>query len=145
MPKLIRRLPSYRLHKATGCAVVTLAGRDHYLGPHGTPESLDAYKRLISEWTAAGLAASSAIIAASPACNDLRICELIAAHFEYAKSYYVKDGKPSGTHRYQFQRRSTAARHLPCDHTSDAPRTTIGGLVMHARMRGRHVNVASAC
>lgn len=28
------RIPSYRLHKASGQAVVTLDGRDHYLGVH---------------------------------------------------------------------------------------------------------------
>ena len=36
MPKLKRKLPSYRLHKASGQAVVTLSGRDDYLGPYGS-------------------------------------------------------------------------------------------------------------
>ena len=30
------RIPAYRLHKAYSQAVVTLNGRDHYLGKHGT-------------------------------------------------------------------------------------------------------------
>jgi hypothetical protein len=34
-------LPSYRLYKRTGQAVVTIDGRDHYLGEHGSPESYD--------------------------------------------------------------------------------------------------------
>jgi hypothetical protein len=42
------RTPSYRLHRARGLAVVTLGGRDHYLGPHGTPESHEAYDRLVA-------------------------------------------------------------------------------------------------
>jgi len=29
-------LPSYRLHKPSGRGVVTLDGRDIYLGPHGS-------------------------------------------------------------------------------------------------------------
>ncbi len=29
--------PSYRLHEARNCAVVTIAGRNHYLGAHGSP------------------------------------------------------------------------------------------------------------
>jgi hypothetical protein len=29
------RVPSYRLHKPTGLAVVTIHGKDHYLGKHG--------------------------------------------------------------------------------------------------------------
>lgn len=48
------RIPSYRLHKATGQAVVTLSGRDHYLGRHGTPESKAAYERLLATYLASG-------------------------------------------------------------------------------------------
>jgi hypothetical protein len=44
------RTPSYRLHKPSGQAVVTLNGRDVYLGKHGTPESRAEYDRLIAEW-----------------------------------------------------------------------------------------------
>ncbi len=36
MPKLTKKLPSYRLHKVSGHAVVTIGGRDHYLGLHGS-------------------------------------------------------------------------------------------------------------
>jgi hypothetical protein len=32
------RLPSYRLHKPTGLAVVTIGGHDVYLGKHVTDE-----------------------------------------------------------------------------------------------------------
>jgi len=30
-------IPSYRLHKARNCAVVTIAGHNHYLDPFGSP------------------------------------------------------------------------------------------------------------
>ena len=40
MPKLKNKVPSYRLHKATGQAVVTLNGRDIYLGAHNSAETL---------------------------------------------------------------------------------------------------------
>ena len=33
MPRLTKRFPAYRLHKASGQAVVSLSGRTHYLGP----------------------------------------------------------------------------------------------------------------
>lgn len=72
MPKLTHKLPSYRLHKVSGNAVVTLNGRDHYLGAHGSPESVDAYKRLIGEWTTAGPAAAIATNTASTASTDYR-------------------------------------------------------------------------
>jgi hypothetical protein len=41
MPKLVKSLPSYRRHKASGQAVVALNGKDHYLGPHGSKVSRD--------------------------------------------------------------------------------------------------------
>jgi hypothetical protein len=34
-----REVPAYRLHRRSGQAVVTLDGRDFYLGIHGSPES----------------------------------------------------------------------------------------------------------
>ncbi|MHC5109578.1 MAG: hypothetical protein ACYTHJ_06835 [Planctomycetota bacterium] len=37
------RIPSYRLHKPTGRAVVRLDGRDFYLGRHGTDVSKERY------------------------------------------------------------------------------------------------------
>ena len=46
--------PAYRLYRRTGQAVVTLNGRDHYLGPHGTKTSRDAYDRFVGEWLANG-------------------------------------------------------------------------------------------
>ena len=49
MPKT-NRPPTYRLHKARNCAVVTIDGKNHYLGPYGSPESHEKYARLIAEW-----------------------------------------------------------------------------------------------
>jgi hypothetical protein len=46
------RTPSYRLHKPSGQAVVTFSGKDHYLGRFGSPESREAYDRLVAEWLA---------------------------------------------------------------------------------------------
>ena len=40
--------PSYRLHKASQQAVVTIKGKDHYLGPWMSPESRLKYERLIT-------------------------------------------------------------------------------------------------
>ena len=48
--------PKYRKHRPTGQAVVTIAGKDHYLGPHGTKASIAEYDRLVGEWMAAVLA-----------------------------------------------------------------------------------------
>jgi len=49
MPKS-HRPPAYRLHKARNCAVVTIDGRNYYLGPFGSPESHEKYAHLVAEW-----------------------------------------------------------------------------------------------
>ena len=47
-------MPAYRLHRASGQAVVTLNGVDHYLGRWDSPPSKAEYDRLIAEWLAGG-------------------------------------------------------------------------------------------
>jgi hypothetical protein len=47
-------IPSYRRHKASGQAVVTLNGVDHYLGPWNTHQSRAEYDRVLHEWLARG-------------------------------------------------------------------------------------------
>jgi hypothetical protein len=59
MPRPRKSVPSYRLHKQSGQAVVTLPDglggrRDLLLGQHGTPESRTEYLRVLAEWEAAG-------------------------------------------------------------------------------------------
>ena len=55
MPSRSRtRVPSYRLHKASGQAVVTLADKDFYLGKHDTEASKVRYQRVIAEYMAGG-------------------------------------------------------------------------------------------
>ncbi len=54
MPTLLNAVPKYRKHKASGQAVVTIGGVDHYLGPHGTKASKNEYDRVIAEWMANG-------------------------------------------------------------------------------------------
>ncbi|MGY8747410.1 MAG: hypothetical protein ACKVHR_05050, partial [Pirellulales bacterium] len=46
--------PKYKLHKASGKAVVRLNGKEIYLGVYNTPESLELYQRLIAEHWATG-------------------------------------------------------------------------------------------
>jgi integrase len=46
-------MPAYRFH-LSGQAVVTLAGKDFYLGPHDSPESRARYFQLVQEYNANG-------------------------------------------------------------------------------------------
>ncbi|MBX9654751.1 hypothetical protein K2Y11_14140 [bacterium] len=43
------RTPTYRLHRPSDRAVVTISGKDHYLGAYGSPESHAAFNRLMGE------------------------------------------------------------------------------------------------
>ena len=76
------RTPSLRLHKPSGQAVVTLGGRDHYLGPHGTRASREAYDRLLAEWLAAGRPQ------AATAQRAELLGEVLADYVDYARDYY---------------------------------------------------------
>ncbi len=83
MPKLSKSLPKYQKHRASGQAVVTLNGRDHYLGPHGTKASKREYDRLIAEYLSSGRSASFG----APK-SDVSVVELAADYVRHAKSYY---------------------------------------------------------
>ncbi len=84
------RLPSYRHHKPSGQAVVTLNGRDFYLGEFDSPSSRDAYDRLVCEWLSHGRQLPNVV-----ACGNLSIVELMAAYLRFAEGYYSRDGKPT--------------------------------------------------
>jgi hypothetical protein len=78
---LASRTPSYRLHKATGQAVVTLNGRDIYLGRYDTQESQRAYDALIAQWLANGRRFPSGGESHS-------VNEVVVAFWKHAESYY---------------------------------------------------------
>lgn len=86
------RTPAYRHHKPSGQAVVTLDGRDFYLGRHGSPESRVQYDRLIVEWLSRG---RSLAPASSGGASDLTVSELIVRFIKHADSYYRKNGRPT--------------------------------------------------
>jgi integrase len=83
MPRLNQSVPKYRKHKGTGQAVVTINGRDHYLGPHGTKASKFEYDRRITEWLASG----RSLTFGAPE-HVVSVVELIVAYLEHAKRYY---------------------------------------------------------
>jgi len=93
MPRT-NRPPSYRRHKARNSAVVTLDGRNHYLGPYGSPESHEKYARLLAEWR---LHSGHLLPTTGPRriASNLSINELILAYFRHAQAYYVKGGTPT--------------------------------------------------
>lgn len=77
------RTPSYRLHKASGQAVVTLNGRDVYLGRHGTQASEEAYDRAIGEWLANGRQLVKE--------HDTTVSELVVRYLEHVDASYTSN------------------------------------------------------
>lgn len=69
--------------------MVTLTGRDVYLGPRGNPQSYQRYARAIAEWSATGRPPRPAFVAA------VNVGELVDAFRTHAENNYVKAGKPT--------------------------------------------------
>lgn len=88
MPRLSKSLPKYRKHKRSGQAIVTIGGKDHYLGRYGTKASELEYDRVVSEWLAAGRTLPS-----SDDSPSLTVTELCARYWRFAKGHYRKRGK----------------------------------------------------
>jgi integrase len=105
MPKLRPgQVPSLRRHKPSGRAVVTLSGKDHYLGPwppearNPPPEVVNVYNRLVAEWLA-GSRQVPLPTAGGP--GDRRslitVGELIIRFWRHAEGHYRRpEGTPSG-------------------------------------------------
>jgi integrase len=91
MPRLTKTLPSYRLHRTSGQALVTLDGRDFYLGRHGTRSSRAEYDRLIGEWLAHG----RRLPPAPEHRPELTVDDLILRYWRFAQGHYRRGGVPS--------------------------------------------------
>ena len=88
MPKLTKIAPKYRKHKASGQAVVTINGRDHYLGPWRSKASIADYDRLIAEWLSRGRDLKPSSV------DSITLIELLASYVTWAKTYY-RESNPS--------------------------------------------------
>ena len=122
MPKLNSSLPKYQRHRASGQAVVTLYGKDFYLGPHGSKASKAEYDRLVGEWIAAGRPSRP-----PSQTSDITVVELAAAYKRFAQGYYQKNGEPTET-VHQVNRAST----LVCEKYGRTPATEFGPLAFQA-------------
>ena len=99
------RQPKYRKHKATGQAVVTLDGKDIYLGRYGSRASKAEYDRLIAEWLANGRRLVHQAEAIS-------VMELIDRFWHHVEQHYRKpDGTPTSEVQW-FRASLRPLRHL---------------------------------
>jgi integrase len=91
------RVPSYRRHKQSGQAVVTLTDglggrRDVLLGNYGSPESRAEYARIIAEWEASGRQLPQTVATVA----DLTVNEVAVRFLPHAEQHYRRaDGSPT--------------------------------------------------
>src|SRR5262249_22916787 len=96
MSRTADSVPSYRRHKSSGQAIVTLSDglggrKDFLLGRYGSKQSRIEYARAIQECEAAGRRLVNATAAGSVA----TVAELCAAFLDHAEKHYRR---PDGTH-----------------------------------------------
>ncbi len=94
MPAKAPRLPKYSLHKGSGQAYVTHGGKRHYLGVHGSEESIERYQRFVGELVAAP--STTKAKHASPSINEISVAEVLLAYGTHAEAYYQKNGTATG-------------------------------------------------
>lgn len=101
MPHRPAKLPSYRLHKPSGQAVVTLrqsdgSRRDVYLGPYQSPDSRREYGRIVAELATAAAAGQATRPSGAPL---FTIDEPILAFWNHTQQHYRR---PDGSQTYEL-------------------------------------------
>ena len=93
------QIPTYREHKQSGQAIVTItqgnARRDILLGKYATPESKVEYERVLAQLrTPAGLL--GLMQSQSPGKADRTLAELLLTYVTHANQHYrLPDGEPT--------------------------------------------------
>ena len=104
MPKT--NIPSYRLHKASGQAIVELGGERKYLGKYGSKASREEYERRLAEYLSNGRKLPPTRTKSGISCQEL------AVHFlEWAEGYYVKNGVKTPTFNHCRNALSLLTKH----------------------------------
>ena len=83
------RTPKYRLHKPSGRAVVTLAGKQHYLGKYNSVESKREYHRILAEYHAA---AGQICFGTDP--DEVTLAMLMVDYLAHCKRHYPSQASP---------------------------------------------------
>ncbi len=95
MPRLTKKTPKYRHHKARNRAFVEIDKKRIYLGKHDTQESRDAYDEFVAQWLANGRSLPPDPTKDKPD-GKLTVTELVVAYWQYAKPYYGDSGHIAG-------------------------------------------------
>jgi len=119
-------VPSYRLHKQSGQAVVTLTDAvtgertDRLLGRFNSAESRAEYGRALAVWEARGRRLES------PALTDRTVAEVLDQFRTHAKGYYrdPESGEPSKEYD-EFERTGVPLAGPPAAHRNWASRPSV--------------------
>jgi hypothetical protein len=87
------RIPSYRLHKPSGQAIVVIRGKMIDLGRYGSVDSRAEYGRIIAEWQAGTPEMPSGSTSKTAMPSALTVAELFLGYFRHCEQYYVKNGE----------------------------------------------------
>ncbi len=113
-----RQVPALQRHKASGQAVVRLGHRDVYLGPFGSAEAEQKYRRLVAEWLARGGGEVPAVVL---------VQHVIDGYWQHAEIYYRKNGRATS----ELSVLKIAMRHL-AELYADLPAVEFGPLKLKA-------------
>src|SRR5262245_16405890 len=107
------RIPSLRRHKPSAQGVVTINGKDIYLGPwpltlrKPPPDVKSAYDAKIAEWLPPGRVGTP-----GDECPAVTLATLLAAFWEHVQKHYVNpDGRPTGEQE-EYKMALRPVRHL---------------------------------
>lgn len=96
MPRSATHVPAYTHHKPTGQALVRVSSggtrRTIYLGKYNSPESREAYRRVLAELQTVG----PAVVATADRAGERTVNEVLLAFMRHADLHYrLADGQPT--------------------------------------------------
>jgi integrase len=136
-------LPSYRKHKQSGQAVVTIRlpngkRKDYLLGRHGSKESKAEYARLLAEFQAGHGTLAGPL-------GDLTINELLVPYLRHCDEYYrAADGTPTGqaaSVRFALRALMSMYGHTPACDFGPLALKAVRAAMVEARNSRRTVNL----
>ena len=111
------RVPSLRLHKASGQAYAVLSGKAVYFGRHDDPDAEQRYHQAIAEWLAA-----SRQLPGDP--DSITIKEVLSRFWVHARRYYrtETDGRVKELDQFRLAFRPLKALYGPSRAADFGPR-----------------------